>query len=143
MFTDGITNKLIGCSYNDLNEDEGTFSSENKDIILIRIYGNKTELLIDRTVELQNIKFLHKHGFAPRLYATFSNGLAYEYVPGVTLTTKTVCDPNISLLVARHMAKMHKIKINSSNEQPLLWSKMQKFLSLLPEKYSNSRTEER
>lgn len=75
MFTDGITNKLVGC----FHEESGT------DVVLIRIYGNKTDLLIDRKAETKNICMLHRYSFAPQLYATFENGLAYEYVPGVTL----------------------------------------------------------
>lgn len=75
MFTDGITNKLVGC----FHEERDT------DVVLIRIYGNKTDLLIDRKAETKNICMLHRYGFAPQLYATFVNGLAYEYVPGVTL----------------------------------------------------------
>lgn len=46
-FTDGITNKLVGCFY---KEDGDT---EANDVVLVRIYGNKTDLLIDRKAELR------------------------------------------------------------------------------------------
>lgn len=45
IFTDGITNKLIACQ---LNTDP-----DSKNIVLVRIYGNKTDLLIDRNAELR------------------------------------------------------------------------------------------
>lgn len=45
LFTDGITNKLVACQLNTSNDD--------KDIVLVRIYGNKTDLLIDRKAELR------------------------------------------------------------------------------------------
>lgn len=46
MFTDGITNKLIGCFNANFPED----------VILVRVYGQNTDLLIDRKAETENIK---------------------------------------------------------------------------------------
>lgn len=113
-------------------------------MILVRVYGHKTDLLIDRKAETRNIQMLHSHGFAPCLYAVFRNGLAYEYAPGVTLTSETVAEPQIWSLIARHMAEMHKIEYDSgSDDQPMLWGKVQQFLDILPESYSNSQIDER
>lgn len=47
MFTDGITNKLVACQ---LNDDD---SGKGENIVLVRIYGNKTDLLIDRNAEIR------------------------------------------------------------------------------------------
>jgi ethanolamine kinase len=48
VFTDGITNKLIGC-----------FHEESpQDVVLVRVYGHKTDLLIDRNAETRNIQVL-------------------------------------------------------------------------------------
>lgn len=46
IFTDGITNKLVGC-FHDKNPD---------DVILVRVYGHKTDMLIDRLAETRNIQ---------------------------------------------------------------------------------------
>jgi len=46
VFTDGITNKLLGCFHEDFPED----------IVLVRVYGHKTDLLIDRNAETRNIQ---------------------------------------------------------------------------------------
>lgn len=153
MFTDGITNKLVGCFHSDARSsstdaqqitDITKLSSSHDDVVLVRVYGNKTDLLIDRKAETRNIQMLHSHGFAPCLYAVFRNGLAYEYAPGVTLTSETVAEPQIWSLIARHMAEMHKIRFDGANDdQPLLWGKVQQFLDILPETYSNSQIDER
>lgn len=113
--------------------------------MLIRIYGNKTDLLIDRKAETRNIQLLQRHGFAPTLYGVFRNGLAYEYVPGVTLTTETVGSPAVWPLVARHMAEMHRLAIRwgKSTPEPMLWPKMQQFLQLVPERFSDEAKQER
>lgn len=46
VFTDGITNKLIGCFYNE----------SPSDVILVRVYGTNTDLLIDRKAETATLK---------------------------------------------------------------------------------------
>lgn len=46
MFKDGITNKLIGVYLENLEEST----------ILVRIYGENTEKIIDREAEIKNIK---------------------------------------------------------------------------------------
>lgn len=155
LFTDGITNKLVGCFHADSKSsspdvqqttDETTKISTTvqQDVVLVRVYGNKTDLLIDRKAETRNIQMLHSHGFAPCLYAIFRNGLAYEYVPGVTLTSDTVAEPQVWSLIARHMAEMHKIQIDcGSDDRPMLWGKVQQFLDILPETYSDSQIDER
>lgn len=45
MFTDGITNKLIGLS----------LASNPKDVVMIKVYGANTELMIDRQAEIDTM----------------------------------------------------------------------------------------
>lgn len=117
--------------------------------MLIRIYGNKTDLLIDRTAEKRNIKFLHEHGLAPKLYATFNNGLVYEFVPGCTLNNTTLQESNIWRLVAQNMARMHKLPINlciatgKGKVEPMLKTKSLRFLNLIPDRFTDSVKDER
>lgn len=129
LLTDGITNKLVGCNLID---------SDARETVLVRVYGNKTDLLIDRKAETRNILLLNSAGLAPQLYATFQNGLAYEFVPGNTLTDKTVSQPEIYRLVASHMAHMHQVKVADQPHQPVLWNKLQNFLDLVPERFTDS-----
>ncbi|GBP59521.1 Ethanolamine kinase [Eumeta japonica] len=132
VFTDGITNKLIACY---LEESEC-----DKDTVLVRIYGNKTDLLIDREAELRNIKILNKMSdcFAPKIYGVFENGIAYEYFPGVTLNTDTVLNPKIWTSIAQRMANMHKVDLGKEvPKEPFLWDKIEQFLRLLPEPFSD------
>ena len=70
-FTDGCTNKLVGVHIGNIN-----------DTILVRMYGEKTELFIDRTVELKMMQFLQHHGCAKPIYCTFNNGLCYGFIAG-------------------------------------------------------------
>ncbi|KRT82156.1 phosphotransferase [Oryctes borbonicus] len=118
--------------------------NSEEETVLVRVYGNKTDLFIDRKAETRNILLLNKLGLAPRLYAAFNNGLSYEFVPGDTLTVKTVRNPKIYRLVANHMAKLHKVKVpNVTNPEPILWTKMQRFLNLVPEEFSDPEKQRR
>ncbi|XP_046394265.1 ethanolamine kinase [Ischnura elegans] len=148
LFTDGITNKLVGCR-------NGVESGE---MVLVRVYGQKTDLLIDRAAETRNMKVMHKAGYAPRLYATFKNGLAYEFVPGVTLTVETVRSPDIFTLVARMLAQMHCLDLNrecsisngssesvprEENHEPMLWKKAHSFAELAPSTFESPEKQAR
>lgn len=133
----------------DDNDQEGTeFGCVQANTVLIRVYGNKTDLLIDRKAETRNIKMLHRYGFAPSLFATFRNGLAYEYVPGVTLKPDTVIRENIYRLVARQMAEMHKVHhhddvVSAENRVPMIESKVNKFLGLIPDTFTDAGKQKR
>uniref|UniRef100_A0A8C3KLG8 ethanolamine kinase n=1 Tax=Calidris pygmaea TaxID=425635 RepID=A0A8C3KLG8_9CHAR len=121
LFTDGITNKLVACY-----TDEGM-----ADAVLVRVYGRKTELFVDRETELRNFQVLHAHGCAPDLYCAFQNGLCYQFLPGIALGPDHVRDPHIFRLVAQEMARVHAIHANGSLPKPILWQKLHKYLTLV------------
>jgi len=99
IFTDGITNRLIGC-----------FLPEDKEnVILIRVYGEKTELFIDRMAEKRNMKLMNEAGLAPPLFASFNNGLCYGFTPGKPVDCDLVRHPLVSKLIADKMARMHSL----------------------------------
>ncbi|XP_065205682.1 ethanolamine kinase 2 [Planococcus citri] len=129
VFTDGITNKLIGCYC--LNDPD--------DIMLVRVYGEKTDLFIDRLVEVQNFKLMSSKGYAPKLFATFDNGMVYSYIPGDVLNVTSCKDASIYPLVATMLAKMHKLSYDSNVPKiPLVWDKCKCFIDLIPDQYSST-----
>ncbi|XP_027726487.1 ethanolamine kinase 2 [Vombatus ursinus] len=84
-FTDGITNKLVACFVED----------DMRDAVLVRVYGERTELLVDRENEVRNFQLLRAHGCAPKLYCTFQNGLCYEFLPGMALGPEHILEPRL------------------------------------------------
>ena len=137
-FTEGISNKLIGANLPGLGHSE---------MILFRLYGNKTELFIDREKELETFQILHSKGYGPPVYGTLENGISYGFLPGEVLDTDTIANPHISSLIARHMAHLHATKIDHENSrhkaEPMLFSGMTKYLNLLPEKFEDPEKNER
>lgn len=84
-FTDGITNKLVACYVEE----------DMRDCVLVRVYGERTELLVDRENEVRNFQLLRAHGCAPKLYCTFQNGLCYEYMRGMALGPEHIREPRL------------------------------------------------
>lgn len=131
VYTDGITNQLIGVWY------------ENKDEqLLVRVYGSKTELFIDRNTEKKNVEVLHKAGCAPPLYASFTNGLSYGFTKGVTLNPDTVIKESIWKAVTKELSKLHKIE-EGDKENPMLFPKLRQFFDLLPSKFHDESKQKR
>ena len=130
-FTEGISNKLIGAMLQ---------SGSEKDLIMFRLYGNRTELFIDRKQELVNVEFLHSRGFAPKLYATFGNGYCCGFIAGRTLDTEEMSDNHLSTLIAKKLARVHAIELPSDfkTDEPCGFSMIEKFLSVLPGKFDDN-----
>lgn len=99
-FTDGITNTLLqAVSTNCPNPDA--------EAILLRAYGNGTDLLIDRHRETQNHELLWRHGLAPELLARFENGMLYRFVRGSVTSPADLRDEKIYRAVAQRLAQWH------------------------------------
>lgn len=99
-FTDGITNRLVGCFLSDAPND----------VVLVRVYGEKTERFIDRKIEKWNMMMMSSRRLAPPLFASFNNGLCYGFTPGTPIDGQMVRDPVISRLIAQKLARMHFMK---------------------------------
>ena len=126
VFTDGLTNKLVGAWHGD-----------KKDMVLVRIYGEDTNKYIDRDSEKENMKKMEEGGCGSKLYAAFNNGLSYEFVHGSTLQMEMIFDPKIYREVAKCVAKMHKIKIETDSVG--MWSFLEKLIKLYPQHFVDAK----
>lgn len=140
MFTEGLSNKLVGFFVDDNKED----------IVIVKVFGTNTDNLIDRQAEIETMKvrvsrenpvswimaddwwqfiifkylwvfcfyflqILHERQCGAELYATFENGICYQFMNGTTLEVEHCQDPAIYSLVAAEMAKMHSDILTSSS----------------------------
>lgn len=82
-------------------------------------------------------QILNKAGFTHSIYATFNNGLAYQFIEGNILTIETVRDPKIYILIAKRMAQMHKLKPEDVeiSKEACIWNKLEKFMEIMPKKF--------
>jgi len=103
--------------------------------VLIRIYGNKTDLIIDRKRELENVKRLYVAGYGPKIFGTFENGYVYEYYQGRSVSGEELKTCNWNAKLAAELARWHKHEIADKN--PEVWNTIENWLSLVPESYQN------
>ena len=118
VFTDGITNKLVGA----------WSRSDKTDTVLIRVYGCGTEKIIDRNMEMENMIKYRKLGSGSQLYATFNNGICYEFLHGDLLSQATCLLSDVYRSVARGMARLHSVPIDTC--RPVMWDRLRQFIGV-------------
>ncbi|PYH87160.1 putative ethanolamine kinase [Aspergillus uvarum CBS 121591] len=105
-FTDGITNTLLKI----INRKPGLTEEQiDHDAVLMRAYGNHTEILIDRERETSSHALLASYGLAPPLLARFKNGLLYRFLRGRPATHEDLATPPVWGGVARRLAQWHAV----------------------------------
>ncbi len=80
------------CAY--LKSDTG-----KKDAVVLRVFGEfkaiGVDFTFDRSFEIQGLQVGHKLGISQPVYAIFTNGVAYKYATGRTLTPGDLENPKI------------------------------------------------
>lgn len=105
-FTDGITNTLLKV----INKKEGLSSEEiDREAVLLRAYGQGTDLIIDRERETQNHELLMQYGLAPALLARFHNGMLYSFIRGSVTSPADLRRQEIWRAVAKRLAEWHAV----------------------------------
>lgn len=82
--------------------------------VLLRAYGNNTDILIDRDREAQSHALLAEKGLAPPLLARFNNGLLYNFIQGRVCTPQDLVKEDVWRDVARLLAEWHRVPLPSS-----------------------------
>lgn len=114
VITGGVTNVLFKVTNLDLEE-----GSKERDVIL-RVFGDNTDLLIDRQKELSVMLQLNGHGFGAKILATFENGRIEEYLTSKPMDYTRCVQPKYISKIAKLAAKFHSLPIDAPKE-PSLW----------------------
>lgn len=124
-FTEGITNSIFGL-----------FDKHSSDGLVIKIFGSQTELFIDRQSELKAMTILSNAGVLnQRVLIQFSNGIIYQFAPGVACSRDDMRDPTIASLIAAKLGQFHSVPLETQEKKPSLIFLMRRFVELLlPEK---------
>ena len=70
---------------------------------------------------------MQEMGCGSKLYGSFNNGLCYEFIHGEILSQDMLKDKVIYRSVARMMAKMHSVQVET--KKALLWDRLEHFIS--------------
>ncbi|KAI9730495.1 MAG: hypothetical protein M1834_005736 [Cirrosporium novae-zelandiae] len=105
-FTDGITNTLLKA----IKKKPG-YSDEQIDneAVLLRAYGQGTDILIDRQKEALNHTLLSELNLAPTLLARFQNGLLYRFIRGHPCSPDDLRRESVWRAVGRRLGQWHAV----------------------------------
>uniref|UniRef100_A0A7S0VNF9 ethanolamine kinase n=1 Tax=Polytomella parva TaxID=51329 RepID=A0A7S0VNF9_9CHLO len=82
--------------------------------VAVKVFGDKTELLIDREVEKTVLVQLNQHGFGAKVLAFFENGRIEAFIPCKTLVPDEMSDAAVVPYIARRLAAFHALPIDLS-----------------------------
>lgn len=134
-FTDGITNKLVGCFQ----------KSQPDDVVLIRVNGECTELIIDRKAEVETFRLLSAADCSPPIFAQFCNGMAYGYFPGKPLDESMVRDDHIAPLITKELVRLHSVQPDHqdpASRRSFYPTKTRSYLDIIPTSFDDRRKQE-
>ncbi|ETW08512.1 hypothetical protein H310_01077 [Aphanomyces invadans] len=112
----GITNRLYRLTWHDKS-------------VLIRLYGEHTEVFIDRDVDNETFAELSRRGFAPVYHGRFTNGRVEGWVDGSPFEPHQMGEPSLLALIAKEVGKLHAMEMKFTTT-PCLWKKIQVFQDL-------------
>ena len=95
------------------------------DKILLRVYGEGIEQILNRSEELDWFIKLSKTGVGPKLLATFNNGRFEEYIESVTLTPIMMSREEVSDGIALTMSQFHNLELENGPNPPVIWKRIE------------------
>ncbi|RGP73876.1 hypothetical protein FSPOR_1570 [Fusarium sporotrichioides] len=126
-----------------------TNQSLNQDAVLVKLYGDGTDITIDRNKELWVHKLLADRGLSSKPLCRFANGHAYQFIPGSVCSEGNVSETEIFRGVARELARWHTL-LQSVNLQgarkeldyeACVWSTAKKWLNAISNTPGRSKVE--
>ncbi|KAI0848439.1 kinase-like domain-containing protein [Daldinia vernicosa] len=119
---------------------------------LVKVYGDGTDITIDRKKELAFHKVLSDHDLAPLLLVHFPNGHGYEFTKGKVCSLEDITQETVWRGVSKELARWHAILPVADldydggsqtvlNHAPNVWSTAKKWLESIAKgtEYENSQ----
>jgi len=102
----------------------------------VRINGNNTEAIIDRSKEALIQTEAFREGLGPKYYGGFNNGSVYAFLEGRCLELEEMGSTEICPLIASEVGKWHRISL-PFDKRPSLWITLQKWADLAPREFAD------
>ncbi|BDA42425.1 probable ethanolamine kinase [Coccomyxa sp. Obi] len=85
--------------------------------VVVRVFGEQTDLLIDRDREKEVLLQLNQAGFGAPILSTFDNGRVEAFLDMRTLTPEDMTHPAMAVRIARRLKQFHNapITLHDSN----------------------------
>ncbi|KAL2689184.1 hypothetical protein Neosp_003236 [[Neocosmospora] mangrovei] len=143
--TQGTTNGLYKVTYRPV--DAGDASAH--DAVLVKVYGDGTDITIDRNKELRVHQLLAEKKLSSSPLVRFANGHAYQFIHGRTCSVSDMANQVIYRGVARELARWHatlpvvehKDSQKSLEHEPSVWATAKKWLDAIPSQPKRSKAD--
>ncbi|CAM6085124.1 unnamed protein product [Calypogeia fissa] len=116
-----MTNQVFQCKWAPTKEGERSRK------VLVRVYGESSELFFSRDDEMLTFERMSHNGQGPRLLARFPNGRVEEFLNARTLSAEDLRNPEISDKIAVKMRQFHELDMPGPAE-PKLWERLSAWL---------------
>ncbi|RSM04295.1 hypothetical protein CEP52_006937 [Fusarium oligoseptatum] len=140
--TQGTTNGLFKVMYRPVD-------ASADDAVLVKVYGDGTDITIDRNKELKVHQLLAENKLSSSPLVRFANGHAYQFIHGKTCSVSDMANPAIYRGVARELARWHatlpivepKDQQSSLEHEPSVWATAKKWLDAIPSQPTRSKAD--
>ena len=135
----GITNRLYRLepiAFMGAVNGGGNASRELPPSVIVRVYGDNTELLIDRHRDIENFVALSQQKFGVQLLGLFKNGrIEEDFNNSITLAPSDMRKPHLMDLIAKELCKMNLLDMVNTTEgtekkEPILFKTLEKWIGL-------------
>ncbi|KAL3140625.1 hypothetical protein ABBQ32_005194 [Trebouxia sp. C0010 RCD-2024] len=109
----GITNQLLKLS-----------PSDDREPVLVRIFGENTDIVIDRKSEAILSLQVYKAGFGSEILGTFSNGRVESWIHMRPLKPEEMCEEGNAACIARRLASFHAADIQDISKEPQVFQRI-------------------
>lgn len=126
----------------------GGYTDDKNEMVLVKVYGDSITAE-SKSTEIGLMRLFAHQRFGSRIYATFSNGVAYEYANGITLDFKVAVDKNVYPLIAKKVGLMHRVMSKhtglpaNANSVPHVFNTLRSWLSRVPMRLADPRNHHR
>ncbi|GMG50005.1 unnamed protein product [Ambrosiozyma monospora] len=114
--------------------------------LLLRMYGDNLDDIIDRENELLMLHRLSLQNIGPKLLGCFTNGRFEEFLNNsITLNKEQIKDKRISRMIARRMKELHfgiPLLSEEKLKGPKTWSLIEKWVDVIDKFAQNCSQEE-
>lgn len=108
-------------------------TSEPASNLVVRVFGEGSELFIDRRIENEVFCTLSANGIAPPVLGVFANGRIETFLSGRSLEWSELNHPLVSQKIATALGQFHGVDIHTAfgGDSVGIWAKGDQFLGLL------------
>ena len=137
VFNKGLVNNMA-CFYQ--RDDE-----HRSEAIIVRVYGAAVGDFNPRDKEFMSLQIAHAAGCFPAIYASFNNGLVYQYAVGRHTNFHDIVKPENIRAISRLLYRLHHVDIDNISlvdrkgnpvnydKSPMLFDQTMDYISSIPD----------